>query len=563
MAFLQLVAGLTLFWCLLRLVLDRYTHAPKPDPRRPTSTFLPLADRPATSPAKSSFTHSLGHIQYETTHLNPLFRSVALRLAPLWRPWFAFGMIVGLGCMVAACGILGVGACRAVVELVGAWYGWGVGHASPDPETSVDFRANSSLIISTGGSLGRGVGGNGLVSLIPGVNLPLSQLPYYFAALFVSGVIHEFGHALAAVIYRVPVQSSGIFLAVLYPGAFVHLHEPSLSLLSPIHKLHIICAGVHHNLMLGLMALGTMYALPWILSPGYSSLEQSVVVLDIMQESPLVGHLSRGSQVQSINHHQIVNGIGGWEDALWYETGNVALKGWCVPRNVGKEPPLECCNVSKSQPLGPPGISTQCFRRSNVPFANASLPISSDADTFSCLPLHDILATHPSCSSSQDCMQENGQDRVPVDCVVPHIAHPDIRILRLELVGDDDDDHAGHNPMITFLGDPREVWEGVQVGSLLPRFILLPLALPYMLERFLQFTISLTFALAVFNMVPAFHLDGHHALLAITDWVATHANPGMDARRDRATSALVAWIDRASRVALVIVMIRGVIGAIK
>lgn len=33
---------------------------------------------------------------------------------------------------------------------------------------------------------------------VPGVNLPTSQLGYFFTALLLSGIIHELGHAVAA-----------------------------------------------------------------------------------------------------------------------------------------------------------------------------------------------------------------------------------------------------------------------------------------------------------------------------------------------------------------------------
>ncbi|MEQ2175300.1 hypothetical protein GOODEAATRI_016681, partial [Goodea atripinnis] len=36
---------------------------------------------------------------------------------------------------------------------------------------------------------------------IGGVNLPTSQLAYFFIALLLSGVIHELGHAVAALRY--------------------------------------------------------------------------------------------------------------------------------------------------------------------------------------------------------------------------------------------------------------------------------------------------------------------------------------------------------------------------
>lgn len=36
---------------------------------------------------------------------------------------------------------------------------------------------------------------------MPGINLPMSQIVYYMLTLFVCGVLHEVGHAIAAVRY--------------------------------------------------------------------------------------------------------------------------------------------------------------------------------------------------------------------------------------------------------------------------------------------------------------------------------------------------------------------------
>ncbi|KAJ3156231.1 Membrane-bound transcription factor site-2 protease [Geranomyces michiganensis] len=222
---------------------------------------------------------------------------------------------------------------------LGAFTGtFSTGQQAVEDSRGRDFRANSSLVLSTGGTLGRGIGGNGLVSLIPGVNIPLSQLPHYFAALLLAGVVHEFGHAVAAVIYRIPVQSSGIFLSILYPGAFVELHEPSLTLLAPIYKLHIICAGVHHNLMLGILSLGILYTLPALLGFGYKTVDNGVVILNVMDESPLVGHVAGGQVVQNINGNAVA-GIRAWEDILWTTATDVRIAGWCIPPDVRNDLP--------------------------------------------------------------------------------------------------------------------------------------------------------------------------------------------------------------------------------
>ena len=41
-----------------------------------------------------------------------------------------------------------------------------------------------------------------LTPLIPGANVPTEHIFYYFAGLLVAGIIHELGHAIAAIQYR-------------------------------------------------------------------------------------------------------------------------------------------------------------------------------------------------------------------------------------------------------------------------------------------------------------------------------------------------------------------------
>ncbi|XP_072018604.1 membrane-bound transcription factor site-2 protease-like [Amphiura filiformis] len=67
-----------------------------------------------------------------------------------------------------------------------------------------------------------------LTPVMPGVNLPVSELGYFFPVLLVSGIWHELGHAIAAVREQVRVNGFGIFLMVVYPGAFVDLHTDHL-----------------------------------------------------------------------------------------------------------------------------------------------------------------------------------------------------------------------------------------------------------------------------------------------------------------------------------------------
>lgn len=125
--------------------------------------------------------------------------------------------------------------------------------------------------------------------------MPVHQLISYFLALLVSGILHECGHAIAAVrcvhvaslnvhhhcmlaYYirlnhreRKTVSTFGVFLMFIYPGAFVEIREDFLTNTTPPWKqLKIICAGVWHNFTLALLAFALVGALPVLLSPMYS-----------------------------------------------------------------------------------------------------------------------------------------------------------------------------------------------------------------------------------------------------------------------------------------------------
>lgn len=50
--------------------------------------------------------------------------------------------------------------------------------------------------------------------LLPGVNLPLEEIGYYVATLLISTVVHELGHAVAAVLEEVPVTGFGFHVSI-------------------------------------------------------------------------------------------------------------------------------------------------------------------------------------------------------------------------------------------------------------------------------------------------------------------------------------------------------------
>jgi len=73
------------------------------------------------------------------------------------------------------------------------------------------------------------------------------------------------------------VKGFGVFLLILYPGAFVDMATDQLLSLSPWQQLRIFCAGVWHNFIIVVVALLIVMSLPTLLSPFYVS-GQTVLV---------------------------------------------------------------------------------------------------------------------------------------------------------------------------------------------------------------------------------------------------------------------------------------------
>ncbi|TMS09244.1 Membrane-bound transcription factor site-2 protease [Larimichthys crocea] len=82
---------------------------------------------------------------------------------------------------------------------------------------------------------------------------------------------------------QVRVNGFGIFVFVLYPGAFVDLFTTHLNIISPTQQLRIFCAGVWHNFVLCVAALAFLFLLP------------SLTVSRLLHRRRGAGHRSRSA----------------------------------------------------------------------------------------------------------------------------------------------------------------------------------------------------------------------------------------------------------------------------
>lgn len=81
---------------------------------------------------------------------------------------------------------------------------------------------------------------------------------------------------------QVRVNGFGLFLLLLYPGAFVDLSTEHLQGISPLRQLRIYCAGVWHNLVMAVVAAVILMLLPTLLTPFYT-IGSSVVVTGVVE----------------------------------------------------------------------------------------------------------------------------------------------------------------------------------------------------------------------------------------------------------------------------------------
>lgn len=63
-------------------------------------------------------------------------------------------------------------------------------------------------------------------------------------------IIHEAGHAIAAVKEDVRVLGFGLFVMFILPAAFVDLPTDQLLALRPMGQLRVFAAGIWHNIVL-------------------------------------------------------------------------------------------------------------------------------------------------------------------------------------------------------------------------------------------------------------------------------------------------------------------------
>ena len=158
------------------------------------------------------------YLMLKTVHFNTWMEKLANKWPRGWRTFFNIGAAMGIGILVLALYVLA----RSLLLLV-----------SRSPQASPTY----------------------LIVPIPGLAIRWDIFPYILIAIAAVLIPHELAHGIASVLDKVPLKSSGVFLAVVLPGGFVEIDEEDLAKRKSRTKLRVFAAGSFTNIVTAVLVL--------------------------------------------------------------------------------------------------------------------------------------------------------------------------------------------------------------------------------------------------------------------------------------------------------------------
>ncbi|CAG8805722.1 15254_t:CDS:2, partial [Gigaspora margarita] len=441
-----------------------------------TSSSLPMSNlrHPTFQISNNPF-----NIRFSTIILNKFFGSIIKLIPRFWNIWFNIGVLVGIITFFFGIGIMILASWKLLIAIFGL------------------FGSNSSFETK---------------NISPNIvkrSFEENNVKYDINENDHQVFIPVAGHALAAAKENLGIRSTGIFLYILYPGAFVEFNLNELKELEAIKQLRIICAGVWHNAVLFLFGTFLLNAGILTMFMGNTAWrlvdDLGVSVVSVESDTALSAYLRPSMLITKLDDFDLSeSSLDSWNDYLLQnENLYIESAGFCASKQNSTS--LDCCDISVDHPYGNAIDNiTSCFKRIDENY--------SQKLELTCLPTVPILVNIDvqRCLSDADCSSAS-----PI-CVLPYTPKGYPKPLRIYFkdapwVQENDDQEK----LVLYLGELADVWEIVQVSILQPRWSWIPTWIPISIELTLRYTISFSLALGVLNILPAFKLDGHYALNAI------------------------------------------------
>uniref|UniRef100_A0A0K2TFV5 Membrane-bound transcription factor site-2 protease n=1 Tax=Lepeophtheirus salmonis TaxID=72036 RepID=A0A0K2TFV5_LEPSM len=328
-----------------------------------------------------------------------------------------------------------------------------------------------------------------LQPVLPGVNMPVGDLGYYFVSLLICSVIHEAGHAIAAVREDVRVLGFGMNINFVLPVAYVNFPTDRLLSIRRCQRLRIFAAGIWHNIVFSVFSYGILYSLPYLSSPWFDY-QGGVSVYAVKADSSL----SNGPTPLEV--YDVITGVNNCpvkDSSDWRR---------CIIQSI-VNPAIGYCLETKDIRMNTPNKVNHCC--SELDQKN-SLCFQSDSKRFSCLPVRSLLEKKPSvCGyANKTCSSDS------YTCLTPILESNTSRLIQVK---------RGNNKDFLFVGNPAEIYYDSDVTDYIPKsWWIQPFQLlPYRTEIISHYAASFSGALAILNVVPCFLLDGQHMTKVLVD----------------------------------------------
>src|SRR5207247_11213033 len=125
---------------------------------------------------------------------------------------------------------------------------------------------------------------------LPGITISWEIFPYILISIAALLIPHEVDHGVASVLDKVPIKSSGVFLAVILPGGFVEIDEEDLSKRRARTKLRVFAAGSFTNVVGWLLVALLITNFTLAISPLYEPNSSGVVISQIVDAATTHGY---------------------------------------------------------------------------------------------------------------------------------------------------------------------------------------------------------------------------------------------------------------------------------
>ncbi len=142
-----------------------------------------------------------------------------------------------------------------------------------------------------------------LIIPLPGLTISWDIFPYILISIAVLLIPHEAAHGIASVLDRVPIKSSGVFLAVFLPGGFVEIDEEDLAKRPAKTKLRVFAAGSSTNVATWFLVLLLLANFGLVISPLYQSSSSGVLVTGLANNG--------GAQAAGIHQWSVITRLNG------------------------------------------------------------------------------------------------------------------------------------------------------------------------------------------------------------------------------------------------------------